>query len=106
VIHFECSGMGWQHHLSCDWGRCRRLIEVLEDQLASRQIDFYENGNVLTYDRVHSRDEFGMLIACRFSKKDKWQKSFKGVHVMTPLEFEKEWSRSNNTIATTHAKQG
>jgi len=94
MMHFECLGRGWQHYLSSSWGPCRRLVEVLEDQQAARQIDIYDNGYVLKYDRHHVRDEFGMLIGLKFSRKDKWRKPFRGVRMMSRNEFEYIWAHT------------
>ena len=90
-FHFECTAAGWQHFRSEDWGACRRLIEVSDDQWASRQIDFYGGGQVLVYDRGRRRDEWGMLIGLRFSQKEKWQKHFDDVRQLSASEFDRAW---------------
>jgi hypothetical protein len=97
-MYFEYVGSGWQHHVSQDWGSCRRFVEVLHDQLAARQIDLYENGFVLKYDRLNNRDEFGILIGLKFSRKDKWRKSFKGIEVVSQSEFDALWRTTVRTI--------
>jgi hypothetical protein len=73
-------------------------VEVQDDQSAARQIDLYDNGLVLKYDRDHARDKYGMLIGYRFSRKQKWRKPFLSVRMMSQLEFDREW----NCTATTH----
>jgi hypothetical protein len=94
MMHFEYEGAGWQHHVSYGWGPCRRMVEVLDDQMAARQIDLYANGCVLRYDRNHARDEFGILIGRKFSRKDKWRKSFKRVRMLSQSEFNDAWKRT------------
>ncbi|MCB9880992.1 MAG: hypothetical protein H6832_05770 [Planctomycetes bacterium] len=91
---FECQADGWQHFDPESWGACRRWIEVLEDQKAARQIDRYECGRVLVYDRAHARDRFGMLIGLTFSNKAKWQKFFAEVSLSDVATFEKAWRRA------------
>lgn len=91
MTHFECRGQGWQHFVSEGWGECRRLVEVADDQLASRQIDVYDGGQVLVYDRRHARDRYGMLIGRRFSRKPKWKKGFSGLRLLSAAEFDAAW---------------
>jgi len=98
MIHFECTGVGWQHYLSSGWGRCRRFIEVLEDRKAGRQIDFYRSGCILKYNRSHERDEYGQLIGLGFSKKDKWRDHFDNVRVLTKSEFDATWDRTTTVV--------
>lgn len=43
------------------WGTLTRYLEVGEDHRATRHIDVWENGRILSYDRDHWIDEFGML---------------------------------------------
>lgn len=90
-IRFECTASGWQHFASETWGSCRRYIEVGDDQLATRQVEIYDNGRVLVYDRKRPRDENGRLIGLRFSKKDKWAAHFENVRMLSADEFEAVW---------------
>ncbi len=91
VIHFECSADGWQHFESESWGPCRRMIEVLDDQMASRQIEVYRDGRVLVYDRAHPQDRYGMLIGLRFSRQDKWRVFFTDVRLIQKSGFDEAW---------------
>ncbi len=95
---FEYTGSGWQHHQSVEWGQCRRLVEVHDDMLASRQVEFYKNGRVLKYDRNHSRDAYGHLIGLRFSKKDKWRKTFDNVELMSAADFDRVWREAETIL--------
>ena len=88
MFHFKTPAEGWDQHISAQWGQCTRYIEVLDDQLASRTIEIYKNGNVLKYDRSHRSDEFGMLFGAKFSKKPKWRKFFPEVEMLTKAEFD------------------
>lgn len=94
---FEYVDQGWQHCVSEGWGRCRRWVEVL-GQEAHRQIDFYDNGCVLKYDREHERDEYGHLIGLRFSWKAKWKRGFGHVREMSSAEFERAWDRTRTVV--------
>ncbi len=80
-------------------GECVRYVEVLDDQLANRQIEVYRNGMILKYDRGFESDEFGRLIGTRLSRKPKWQKLFKGVVVLQKHEFDLAWNRFERRIA-------
>jgi len=104
VFYFEYSGQGWQHHVSETWGPCRRLVEVHDDQMANRQIDFYENGWVLKYQRGKARDQYGILIGCKFSKKYKWRKSFRNVRIISQAEFDSTWSKTTCIVPSMSEK--
>ncbi len=103
---FACLGEGWPHHESKDWGPCRRVIEVLDDQKAGRQSEFYKSGQVLIYDRGSPRDRFGMLVACRFSRKLKWRKSFIRLEDLTAHEFQREWNKAVGLAVLQAAEAG
>lgn len=73
------------------WGGLTRYLEVADDQFAVRQVEVFDNGNVLRYDRTHWCDAFGQLLGCRFSRKPKWTKSFPGSEIIEAAEFERAW---------------
>jgi hypothetical protein len=50
------------------WGRFTRYLEIGEDLRAVRQVDVFENGNMLSYDRGHWVDAFGMLAEGRINR--------------------------------------
>jgi hypothetical protein len=79
------------------WGAWSAYIEVADDQLAARQIDRFENGSVLCYDRGHRRDEFGYLVGLRFSRKAKWRKFFPDAEIISADEFDAEWNTAFNS---------
>jgi hypothetical protein len=60
------------------WGACTYLFEVDEDLYACREIEIYEHGAVLRYDRRHFHDQYGGLADQRFAR--------------TAEEFESEWT--------------
>ena len=99
AYRFACSGEGWQHYVSEAWGPCTRLIEVGDDQLATRQVEIYRSGQVLVYDRACARDRYGLLIGLRFSRKDKWRKFFSDVRLLSEAEFEKAWNEASARYA-------
>ena len=57
VTRLSPSGIFYQSFDDTDWGRIIQYREVADDQFAVRQVDVYENGNVLRYDRSHRSDE-------------------------------------------------
>ena len=77
--------------LAAEWGEFFRYVEVADDQYARRQVEVFDNGNVLRYDRSHWCDDFGMLLGLRFSRKPKWASFFPGAKVISADEFEKAW---------------
>ena len=90
-LWFVCRSEGWQHYDSEGWGACLRFVEVGDDQLARRQIEVYDSGEILVYERKHARDRFGQLMGLRFSKKDKWRDHFEEVESLSEQEFERAW---------------
>ena len=53
------------------WGRSIRYLEIGEDLWIVRQVDVFENGNMLSYDRAHWIDDFGMLGEARINRNRK-----------------------------------
>ena len=49
------------------WGKFTRYLEIGLDRYATRQVDWFENGYALRYDRDHYVDEFGTLADLRYS---------------------------------------
>jgi hypothetical protein len=74
-----------------DWGDFICYLEVADDQFTVRQVDVFENGNILRYDRSHWCDVYGMLLGLRFSRKPKWAVFFPGAEVISAADFEKVW---------------
>ena len=89
--YFKAPGRLMQASLAADWGRITRYLEVADDQHAVRQVDVFENGNLLRYDRSHPRDEYGFLMALKFSRKPKWALFFPGAEMISDDQFEKVW---------------
>ncbi len=94
VIRLSPSGKFYQRHDDTNWGRITQYREVAEDQFALRQVDVYENGNVLRYNRSHRRDANGSLIGSGFSRKPKWAVDFPGAEMISAGEFEKVWRKA------------
>ncbi|MEX0614156.1 MAG: hypothetical protein WD229_18700 [Pirellulales bacterium] len=77
--------------IAAGWGEFVRYLEVGDDQHAVRQVEIFDNGNVLRYDRSHWCDDFGLLLGLRFSRKPKWSKTFPGAEIIAAAEFERVW---------------
>ncbi|MFH7027439.1 MAG: DUF6881 domain-containing protein [Heteroscytonema crispum UTEX LB 1556] len=82
------------------WGTSTYFLEIGDNSYPLRQIEVYENGNVLFYDKSHSRDDYGMLCDKAISKEDISE------FEITKTEFEQVWNtkipinmKINNTLA-------
>src|SRR5688572_19371150 len=59
VTHFKIVDEG---NRSTEWGGDPTYwLEVNDDGHAERQIEQYPNGNVISYDKIQARDEYGAL---------------------------------------------
>src|SRR5262249_23352912 len=68
-----------------------RYVEIGEDLWVVRQVDVFENGNMLSYDRRHWVDDFGMLGDGRMNRNRKqglWGKS----QEINARELERVWT--------------
>ena len=73
------------------WGRFIRYLEIGDDLRPIRHVDVFENGNMLSYDRAHWVDDFGMLGDARINRNRKrglWGKS----EEIEAAEFERVWT--------------
>jgi hypothetical protein len=71
------------------WGTSTYFMEVTaveNDLYATRQIEVYENGNVLSYDYKHFADSYGMLCDKPLEKQDLQEFG------ITQAEFEEVWN--------------
>lgn len=92
MLHFKAPGCCLrQDSLAAEWGEFVRYLEVAEDQYAIRQVEVFDIGNVLRYDRAHWCDDFGQLLALRFSRKAKWVVSYRGAELITAADFKRAW---------------
>ncbi len=86
-------------------------IEIGDDQYANRVVESFANGDYLSYDRDHWCDDYGMIIRCRFSLKQKWAKGFKKPALISQPVFEAQWSAAKNSplwkrqVATSRAAE-
>jgi hypothetical protein len=79
------------------WGDFTHYLEVADDQFTVREVDVFENGNILRYDRSHWCDDYGMLLGLRFSRKPKWAVFFPGAEVISAADFEKVWRKARRS---------
>lgn len=70
-----------------NWGKSSWYFEVGDDGYAVRQIEVYENGQVLKYDESNFEDEYGSLADQPLDITEKG-----GIEI-TDAEFEEEWKR-------------
>jgi hypothetical protein len=92
MLYFKAPGRCLrQEFLASEWGEFVRYMEVADDQYAVRQVEVFENGNILRYDRTHWCDDFGQLLGLRFSHKPKWAVAFPGAELIEAAHFERVW---------------
>jgi len=70
-----------------DWGTITFLTELNNNNRVIRQIEFYQNGNLLKYDENHITDKYGMLPD---QKLEIGNESIK----ISAEEFEECWKKS------------
>jgi hypothetical protein len=97
MFHFKAPGRLMQESLARDWGGTTHYLEVGDDQRAVRQVDVYDNGNVLRYDRFHQWDGYGMLLDLKFSRKPKWAAFFPGAEMISGDDFERVWRSAQSS---------
>ena len=76
---------------TASWGRFSRYLEIGEDLRPMRQVDVFEDGHLLSYDRVHWVDDFGMLSDAKINRNRKvgpWGSS----EEIEAAEFGRVWS--------------
>jgi hypothetical protein len=83
---------------AASWGRLTRYLEIGEDLRPVRQVDVFEDGHSLSYDRVHWVDDFGMLGDAKMNRNRKsgpWGDSKE----IESAEFERVWkaARASST---------
>ncbi|AFZ23484.1 hypothetical protein Cylst_1182 [Cylindrospermum stagnale PCC 7417] len=67
------------------WGTSTYFMEIGIDLYANRQLEVYENGNVLSYDGSHHADNFGRLCDQRLGDGDIQE------FEISKAEFEQVW---------------
>jgi hypothetical protein len=97
MFHFKAPGRFTRGPLVREWGRISMYVEVGDDQRAIRQVDVFDNGNVLRYDRSHQWDNYGMLVGAKFSRKPKWAKFFPGAELISGDDFERIWRSAQSS---------
>ena len=81
---------------AASWGRFTRYLEIGDDLRSVRQVDVFEDGHMLSYDRVHWVDDFGMLGDARINRNRKsgpWGR-FKEIE---SAEFERIWGTARTS---------
>src|SRR5438876_495233 len=79
------------------WGKFTRYLEIGVDRHATRQVDWFENGYALRYNREHYIDEFGTLADLRYSSK--WKRWWPNSELIDPSTFERIWADAAHTAA-------
>ena len=92
MLYFKAPGRCMRKDfISTEWGSFIRYVEVADDQYVAREVQVFDNGNVLRYDRTHWCDDFAMLLLLKFSRKPKWAIFFPGAEVISATDFDKAW---------------
>lgn len=73
------------------WGRSVWYLEIDEEGLPARQIEQYENGQVLKYDANHQEDQYGGLGDLPIDRDDF------AAYEITAEEFVAAWARGPST---------
>lgn len=95
MLHFKERGRSLHHsYESWGWGPFTRYVEVADDRLAARQVEVFDDGRILRYDRAHPRDAFGQLVMNLFSRKPKWAAGRAGVETIDAAAFDRAWRAS------------
>jgi hypothetical protein len=85
------------------WGKFTRYLEIGADRYATRQVDRFENGYALRYDREHYIDEFGTLADLRYSSK--WKRWWPNSQLIDAATFERVWAdAAHNAAASLQAQ--
>jgi hypothetical protein len=85
VTHFKIVDEG---NRSTEWGGDPTYwLEVNDDGHAERQIEQYPNGNVISYDKIQARDEYGALAIMVVDGDETFWRPYQ----ITKDEFENEW---------------
>jgi len=79
--------------LCSSWGPYVSYIELGDDQFVNRQVYEFENGRILLYTRAHWNDQYGMMVARRFSRKGKTVREFENYSFLQAEEFSAIWER-------------
>jgi hypothetical protein len=78
------------------WGGFTRYLHVGDDLRALRHVDLFEDGQVLSYDRRHWVDEYGMLADAQINRNRKagpWGRS----EEIEAAEFEQVWALARSS---------
>src|SRR5688572_22089306 len=92
--YLKTSGMHSMHFrrpMYTLWEGFTRYVEVADDLRASRQVDVYDTGRVLRYDRKLWNDKYDELTWLRF-KPDIWQHPEWITSEISRLRFETIWA--------------
>ena len=80
--------------LLAHWGTFTRFLEIAEDGFAHRQVDAFQNGNFLRYDRENWSDESGMLAEANLKRLEQLRGRCHGTYSVETIwagEFNATW---------------
>src|SRR5688572_27010456 len=78
-----------------NWGSARLYLEIGDDLYATRNVEIYENGNALRYDRNNWIDGAGTIGDMKYDAK-KWLKAWGPDERISAYEFEAAWMLAGN----------
>lgn len=84
-----------------EWGATTYWFEVNEQGHAARQINYYANGNSLSYDQTHEHDDYSGLQEMVVDGDDEWWIEY----TISKEEFELEWQSHNGMNRNTKFKE-
>jgi len=79
---------GYEGLHSITWGTITFWFEINESGHADRQIEFYANGNSLSYDQTHESDKYGGLQEMIVDGDEEWWAPY----AISKEEFEQAWN--------------
>jgi len=90
MIYRKASKVVDRYSPLCDWGTFSRYLEIEDDSYAVRQVDLFENGYALRYDRGNWIDGCRSLAEMKYDEA-KWAAWWGPDEAIAAVEFEAVW---------------
>jgi hypothetical protein len=79
------------------WGQRTIYLEVGEDLYIEREVEVFDNGNMLSYDRVHWVDAFGSIGGAQINRNQR-SGPWGSCEEIDATEFERVWKSARESI--------